>query len=211
MTTIALGAAHPSDPAWTTTAVAWLRQGGVVAYPTETFYGLAVDPCLPAAVEALFDLKGRDARHATPLIACSLEDVVRFCGPLNAASAALAAAFWPGPLSLVLEAPTRLTPAVHAGRGTVAIRVPAHIVARALAAAWGGPLTATSANRSGAPPARTIGDMGRLTGDERVLSIDGGETPGGAPSTIVDARVEPPVLVRDGAIAWNRVLESLYA
>ena len=91
----------------------------------------------------------------------------------------------------------------------MAVRVPDHAVARALAAAWGAPITATSANRSGEPPAQSAATLATLADDPRVLVVDAGSTPGGQPSTIVDARGETPVLVRAGAIAWNRVLESI--
>ena len=191
-------------------AVDWIRQGGIVAFPTDTFYGLAVDPTSSSAVEEVFDLKGRDARAALPLVAASTGQVEALCGPLDSRASRLARAFWPGPLSLVLNAPSSLAPAVHAGQSTAAIRVPAHDLARALCAAWGAPLTATSANRSGEPPARGAHDLRRLSDDARVLIVDGGDTPGGAASTIVDTRGEHVVLVRDGAIAWERVLESVH-
>jgi L-threonylcarbamoyladenylate synthase len=188
-------------------AVARLRQGGIVAFPTDTFYGLAVDPSSAQAVAALFALKGRRAEAAVPFVAASRSQVAAWCG-LSALAATLADAFWPGPLSLICDAPVSVVPGVHAGLGTVAIRVPAHPVARALAEAWGGPLPATSANRSGQPPAVAAADLAALS-EPTVLIVDGGRAAGGAPSTIVDARAEPPILVRAGAIAWDRVLHSI--
>jgi len=188
-------------------AVEWLRSGGVVAYPTDTLYGLAVDPASDSAVRGLFQLKGREVSAALPLVAGSRAQVEAWCG-LSLPGRTLADTFWPGPLSLVLDAPTRVVPAVHAGRRTIAIRVPAHLVARTLAAAWGSPVTATSANRGGAPPAVTANDLADLASD-RLLVIDAGATAGGPPSTIVDARVMPATLVREGAIPWDRVLDSL--
>ena len=190
-------------------AVEWLRGGGIVVLPTDTFYGLAVDPASAVAVRRLFDLKGRSARVALPFIAASTHQVESFCGRFEAQSARIAERFWPGPLSLILDAPPTIAVEVHAGRRTVAIRVPAHPVARALAEAWGGPLTSTSANRSGEPAASRVSQLGSWVHDSHVFVIDGGETPGGIASTIVDARRSPPTLVRDGAIAWERVLESL--
>lgn len=188
-------------------AVSWLREGHVVAYPTDTLYGLAVNPESESAVRLLFQIKGREPSAALPLIAASRAQVDAWCG-LGAASRRLADAFWPGPLSLVCDAPVQVVPAVHAGRRTVAIRVPAHLIARLLASAWGGPITATSANRSGTPPAQRAEDLAALA-DDRLLVIDGGPTAGGPPSTIVDARDTPPLLIREGAISWNRVLHSL--
>ena len=193
-------------------AVAWLASGGVVAFPTDTVYGLAVDPRSRAAVEALFDLKGRDARMAVPLLGASRDQVDRCCGALTGATARLADAFWPGPLSLILDAPPAIDPRAHGGLGTVAVRVPAQTTARALADGFGYLVTATSANRSGEPAATHAGELGALAGDARVYVLDDHDAraaTGRPPSTIVDARATPPVLVRAGAIAWNRVLESL--
>ena len=189
-------------------AVAWLRDGGIVALPTDTLYGLAVDPRSPAAVHALFRLKGRDPGVPLPLIGASREQIEAVCGDFGASTRRLADACWPGPLALIVDAPASIAPAVHAGTGTLAVRVPAHAVARALAGAAGHLLTATSANRSREPPAMTAGALMGLAEDAHVLVVDGGAVPGGAPSTIVDARGARPVLVRAGAIAWDRVLKS---
>jgi L-threonylcarbamoyladenylate synthase len=190
-------------------AVDWLRQGGIVAFPTDTLYGLAVDVASASAVRQLFDLKGRRPRAALPLIAASTPQVEALCGRLGPVAARLAAKFWPGPLSLVLDAPVTLAVEVHGGHRSIAIRVPAHRVAQALGTAWGAPLTATSANRSGEPAPSRADALGSLGADPRVLVIDGGTTPGGAPSTLVDARGPRPRLVREGAVLWSRVLESL--
>jgi L-threonylcarbamoyladenylate synthase len=197
-------------PAELQAAVDWLAAGRVVALPTDTFYGLAADPRSPEAVRRIFEIKGRQAGEALPLVAASLAQVEDGCGRLGARAQRLAARFWPGPLALVVDAPAPLAAGVHGGRGTIAIRVPAHAVTRALCEAWGGPLTATSANRSGAPPARTAAELGDLADDARVLVVDAGAAPGGRPSTIVDVRAASPALVRAGAIDWERVLESLH-
>jgi L-threonylcarbamoyladenylate synthase len=190
-------------------AVRWLERGGIVAFPTDTLYGLAVDPASALAVRDLFDLKGRSARAALPFVASSSQQVELYCGRFGSAEARLASKFWPGPLSLVFDAPASVAAEVHGGRRSVAIRVPAHGVARALAAAWGRPLPATSANRSGSAPAADVAALGELADDPRVFVIDAGAAPGGLPSTIVDARTARPLLVREGAIPWSRVLESL--
>jgi L-threonylcarbamoyladenylate synthase len=194
-------------PADLAEAVSFLRAGGIVAFPTDTLYGLAVDPASPVAVDRLFALKERPASAAVPFVAASVEQVEAWT-TLSADAARLAAAFWPGPLSLICSAPGTIVPAIHAALGTVAVRVPAHRVARALAAAWGSPLPATSANISGRPPAVRVEELAMLA-SAHLMVIDGGPAAGGAPSTIVDARQMPPVLVREGAIAWDRVLDSL--
>ena len=192
-------------------AVEWLRSGGVVAMPTDTLYGLAVDIRNASAVRQLFALKGRDARAALPLIAANLPQVVACGGRLEAREAALAAAFWPGPLSIVREAPAWIVPEVHGGHRTVAIRIPAHTVARRLCEAWGGVLSATSANISGASAVDRAEALGAIAEDPRVFVIDAGVTPGGLPSTLVDVRSARPLLLREGAIPWSRVLEFLHA
>lgn len=179
-----------------------------MAYPTDTSYGLAVDPGATEAVVNLFTLKGRNRASALPLVAASRGQVEAHVARLTGRSATLADTFWPGPLSLIVDAPDWIVPEVHGGEGTVAIRVPDHPVARALAEAFGRPVTATSANRSGAAPALTPDALADLASDERVFMLDAGRTPGGAPSTIVDARVEPPACIRLGAVAWERVLTS---
>jgi L-threonylcarbamoyladenylate synthase len=174
-------------------------------------YGLAVDPASQDAIEALFDVKGRDASRALPFIAASHVQVETWCHRIDPRSAVLARAFWPGPLSLVLDAPTALAAGAIGPHHTVAIRVPAHPVSRALCDLWGAPLPATSANRSGEPPARQVDRLGPIADDDRVLVVDAGDAPGGEPSTIVDVRGEQPILLRRGAIAWERVLRSLEA
>jgi L-threonylcarbamoyladenylate synthase len=197
------------DPESLRPAVAALRRGAVVACPTDTLYGLAVDPRDAAAVDALFAVKRRPAERAVPLVAADLEQVRRTFGGLSPLAERLAARFWPGPVSLVVPAPAAVVPAVHGGVGAVAVRVPAHAVARSLAALFGYPVTATSANRSGAAPAATADEVEAAIGTEVAVILDAGPTPGGLPSTIVDVRGDRPVLVREGAVPWSKVLESL--
>ena len=189
-------------------AADWLRAGGVVVFPTETFYGLAVDPTQADAVRAVFDLKGRPAGMAVPLVAASIAQVEKFLAPLHAVNARLAGAFWPGPLSLILDAPASIAAGVHGGTHTVAVRVPAHETARALAAIFGRPLTATSANYSGEPAVTDVAAIPTITADPRVFVLDGGRTPGGAPSTIVDARAMPVRVIREGAVPADHVLRA---
>jgi L-threonylcarbamoyladenylate synthase len=191
-------------------AANWIRQGGVVVFPTETFYGLAADPTSSDAVAAIIEIKGRSAGLALPLVAASVAQVERFVGPLSGTNARLAAEFWPGPLSLVFDAPAAVVPAVHAGTNTIAIRVPSHPTARALAEVCGHPLTATSANQSGEPALQDVGGFAAFSADRRVFVLDGGRTPGGAPSTIVDARATPVRILRHGAVPEDRVLRSIH-
>jgi L-threonylcarbamoyladenylate synthase len=189
-------------------AGAVVRRGGLIAYPTDTFYGLAVDPRQEAAVGRLFEAKGRPPESALPLIAADL-DQARLVARLTPLAERLAARFWPGPLTLVVEAAGGLAPAVLAGGRTVAVRVPAHAVARRLAEETGVAITATSANRSGDPPAASAAEVEVAVGSSIDALLDAGATRGGAASTIVDATGAVPVLLREGAVAWGRVLESV--
>jgi L-threonylcarbamoyladenylate synthase len=187
-----------------------LRRGGIVAYPTDTFYGLAVDPRRDDAVARLYAAKGRDASMAIPLIAASLGQVEE-AAVVGDPELRLARAFWPGPLTIVMP-PSAAIAARTLGDGpTIALRVPSHVVARALAARFGFCITATSANRSGAPPASDAGEVAeRFSGSDLVdLLLDGGPTPGGPPSTIVEMVGTGLRCVRAGAVAWDRVLRSL--
>jgi L-threonylcarbamoyladenylate synthase len=197
------------EPAAMAQAARILASGGVIAFPTDTLYGLAVDPRQPDAVQRLYRIKLRRVEQAIPLIAASRAQVVACAGELRAMDARLASQFWPGPLTLVVPAWKDLAPAITGEAGTVAIRVPDHSIAQGLAAALGYPVTSTSANRSGqSAPASAIGVTASI-GDAVDLLIDGGATAGGKPSTIVDTSSGAPRLVRLGAIPWERVLESL--
>jgi L-threonylcarbamoyladenylate synthase len=188
-------------------AVRAIAQGGVVAYPTETFYGLAADPRSASAVKRVFEIKRRPADMALPLIAASLDQVADQVGTLTPLARRLASRGWPGPLTLIIPASPRLCADVHLSTGRVAVRVPGHVVSRALAAAAGHALTSTSANISGEPPASSPDAVADALGAVLDVLIDAGQTPGGEPSTIVDATGGAPLLVRAGAIAWERVLE----
>jgi L-threonylcarbamoyladenylate synthase len=189
-------------------AVDVLRDGGIVVFPTDTLYGLAVDPASNAAVGRLFETKGRDPGMAVPLIAADLAQAER-AGRLGSADLRLARAFWPGPLSLVVPARAHLSRRVIADDGTIAVRVPAHRVARELAWAFGNCITATSANRSGQPPVNAVESIVESMVLVVDAVLDAGPTAGGPPSTIVRTAATGPELVRAGAIAWDRVLESL--
>ncbi len=192
-------------------AARWLELGGLVVFPTDTLYGLACDVRQPAAVDAVFDVKGRAAASALPLIACSGAQVEEATGELTERERRVVTQAWPGPLAIIRPAPAWVPPAVHAGTGTVAIRVPDHRVSRLLAESLGWVIAATSANRSGAPPVDRVDRLDAITRDPRVLVVDGGSTPGGPPSTIVNLRDEPPRCVREGAVPWSRVLDWLHA
>jgi len=190
-------------------AAATLRAGGLVAYPTETYYGLAVDVRSGQAVEALFAAKGREREKAIPLVASGLDQLEALGIALTPAARRLAREFWPGPLTLVIPAWPGLAPAVCGQARTAGVRVPGHPVARGLAAAFGYPVASTSANRSGEPPLADPVGVERAVGASIDLLLDGGPAPGGLASTIVDVSGPVPRLVRLGPIAWEQVLECL--
>ena len=179
-----------------------------MAYPTDTLYGLAVDPRSAVAVAKLFSVKRRVPGHAIPLIAAD-EAQAELAGAFTPVARRLVRVFWPGPLSIVVAATDQVCAGVRAADGSVAVRVPDSGVARALAGAFGFCITATSANLTGEPPTASA-DAVRDTLAGRVdYILDAGDAPGGEPSTIVDARGSTIRLVRAGVVPWKRVLESL--
>jgi L-threonylcarbamoyladenylate synthase len=198
-----------ADGLWAVEAAARLREGAVIACPTDTLYGLAADPRLSLAIERLYRIKGRAVDQAIPLIAASLGQLETCGAVLTPAARRLADAFWPGPLTIVVAAWPGLCPEALAGGATVAVRVPDHAAAIALAAALGHPVTSTSANRSGDPPTTDPAVVAAALGGGLDGLVDAGPCPGGPPSTIVDVSSDTPRLVRTGAVAWERVLESL--
>jgi L-threonylcarbamoyladenylate synthase len=189
-------------------AASALAAGLVVAFPTDTLYGLAVDPRNAHAVERLYAAKSRGFDQPLPLIACD-QDQVGQAGALTPLARMLAREFWPGPLTLVIDAHPSLDVRVHAATGRVAVRVPAHTLARALARAAGHPITATSANLAGEPAVASATELSRALVKRIDVLIDGGPTVGGLPSTIVDVTTSTPSLVRAGVVPWARVLEFL--
>jgi L-threonylcarbamoyladenylate synthase len=189
-------------------AVDALRRGGVVAFPTDTLYGLAVDPRSEAAVRRLFAIKSRDAGHAVPLIAASTEQASQ-AAVFDDRAERLASAFWPGPVSIVRPAQAAIREEILGAGRSVAVRVPAHPVARALCQAFGFCLTATSANVSGQPPTSSPRVVTNTLGELVDYVLDDGDSPGGQPSTIVDLCGPEPRLVRAGAVSWKRVLRSI--
>jgi len=193
------------DPTTIARAVTTLRDGGVVAIPTDTLYGLAADPWNPAAVARVFAVKGRGSNRALPLIAADLAQVSVWIGEMDPMAVRLAERFWPGPLTLIVRAPQTLAPEVTAGAPTVGIRVPSHSVARALCAAFERPVTATSANISGKSATDDPNEVVAQLSSGLDLLLDAGTTPGGPASTIVDVTQREPQLIRAGAVAWEDV------
>jgi L-threonylcarbamoyladenylate synthase len=195
------------EPAVIREAAEMIREGLVVAYPTDTLYGLAVDPRNEQAVRRLYDLKGRPEESALTLIAADVAHV-RAAGDMTPQAERLAARWWPGPLTIVVRARPILARGMLAGGVTVGLRIPDHLVAVALARDTGFCVTATSANRSGATAAVTAAAVAAALPDVDAI-LDAGPARGGASSTIVDASTRVVGLVRQGVVPWERVLKSL--
>jgi L-threonylcarbamoyladenylate synthase len=186
-------------------AVARLRAGGLVAMPTETVYGLAADARNPEAVRRIFAAKGRPADHPLIVHLPSVEAMAEWAAGVPEAARRLADAFWPGPLTLVLPKAASVDPVVTGGQDTVGLRMPAHPVAQALLAAFGGAVAAPSANRFGRiSPTRAEHVRVEFPGGE-VLVLDGGPSEVGLESTIVDLSGATPRLLRPGAIPASAI------
>lgn len=180
-------------------AAAVLRGGGLVAFPTETFYGLGALALDRVAVRRIFELKGRAETKPLLVLVDSLAMAERV-GDFGPAAHELAARHWPGALTLVVRARAGVPTEVTAGTGTIGVRVSPHPVARGLVKAVGAPVTAPSANASGAPPPTTAEAVLAYFRDRIELVLDGGPTPGGEPSTVLDTTTDPPRILRQGAV-----------
>lgn len=177
-----------------------LRAGGLVAFPTETFYGLGAAGLDAAGARRVFEAKGRPASMPLLLLVDSRAMAAAITLEIPPRARELMDRHWPGALTLVLRAAARVPDAVTAGTGTVGVRVPAHPVARGLVRALGEPVTAPSANPTGAPPPCTADEVVAGLGGAVDLVLDAGPTPGGAPSTVLDVTVDPPRVIRQGAV-----------
>ncbi|MBE9527719.1 MAG: threonylcarbamoyl-AMP synthase [Proteobacteria bacterium] len=186
-------------------AVEAIRAGGVVAYPTETFYALGVDPFNSAAVERLLKLKVRPDGKPISLIikdACVLRTITP---ELSTVVLKLSRAFWPGPLTIVLRAVESIPEAITAGSGSVGVRVSSSPVAGRFAAELSTPITATSANPAGAAPPVTAKEVIDFFGSSIDVIIDGGTLPGAPASTVVDATGAKPEILRAGTIGAKEI------
>ena len=182
-----------------------LRAGGVVAFPTETYYGLAVDPFNQEAIARLFALKGRSADKPVLLIIDNPSQLANLVAEIPPPFALLMEKFWPGPLTLVFPGARSLPGMLTGHRGTIGVRVSSHPVARQLVRAFGRPITATSANFSGHPAAVTPCGVRDQLGPGLDVVIDGGETPGGQGSTLLGYHEGKVCLLRAGVIPFAEI------
>ena len=184
-----------------------VSEGGVIAFRTDTFYGLGADPFNATAVARIRELKGREENKPILLLLSDASVADRFIADRSRAFEDVARKFWPGPLTIVGVAVANLPAEITAGTGTVGVRVPADSDVRELLRECGGALTATSANPSGSEPARSSKEVIEYFGDRIDLVIDSGEVTATEPSTVLDVTTLPPRVVREGAI---RFLQDLH-
>lgn len=199
------------DPAALGRAADLLRSGGLVAFPTDTVYGLAARAWDAAAVARIYRAKARPAEKAIPVLAATLRQIEQLTGPLSPAVEALAAHFWPGPLTVVLPCRAALPEIVLAGMGTVAVRIPDHPLALQLFRQAGEPLAVTSANLSGHANPLTADEVLRQLAGRIDAVLDGGCCPGGAPSTVVDLTTGQPAILRLGPVSEAAIRAALCA
>lgn len=201
----------PDDAIGRAEAIDALRHGALIGLPTDTVYGIAVALDVPDAIDRLFAAKSRPPDRAIMVLVDSLDQVAGLVEVTESARV-LAEAFWPGGLTLVLpvRAGAGIPAGLTAGGGSLGVRVPDHPTPRALARAIG-PLPTTSANRSGEPAANVAGDVLAALGDALDVVIDGGPSPGGIASTVIDCAAVRPRLIRSGAIIPRRLAAALEA
>jgi L-threonylcarbamoyladenylate synthase len=188
--------------------LSFLRSGGVIAFPTDTAYGLGADPYNGGAVRRIFELKGRPETKPILLLVNSVA-MARSISILSERALALAKRFWPGPLTMILPAREAVPEFVTAGTGTVGIRWPNAAFALRLVDALNQPITATSANRSGMPASVTAAEVCAQFGDTIDMVVDGGELPARGGSTLLDLTATPARILREGPIAEAELSEML--
>ena len=186
-----------------------LAEGGLVAFPTDTVYGVGAHAFQPDAVERIYTAKVRPRDKAIPILLAQADDLALVAEGITETAWLLAERFWPGGLTLVLPKKANIPDVVSAGGSTVAVRVPNHPVPLALIAALGAPLAATSANLSGHPSPVTAGEVEAELGGRIELILNGGRCPGGVPSTVLDLTADPPAILRAGAIAVEEINAAL--
>jgi L-threonylcarbamoyladenylate synthase len=197
---VAVDPAAP-DPGAIAEAAEVIVAGGLVAFPTETVYGLGADALNAAAVQRIFAAKGRPADNPLIVHVADPAEVEGLTAALPETARLLMARCWPGPLTLVVPAAPQVPLVTRGGLGTVAVRMPAHPVALALIRAAGCPIAAPSANRSGRPSPTTARHVLADLGDAIDLVLDGGPTPVGVESTVLDLTTSPPSVLRPGGVA----------
>lgn len=182
-----------------------IHEGGVVAVPTESFYGLAVHALDEKAIERLFAVKRRREDNPVLILIPSKEGLSSYVTEASEKDRKLMERFWPGGLTMVFFAGPILPRSLTAGTGKIGVRLSSHPVPTELARAVGAPITGTSANRSGRPSCSTAEEVMEALGEDIDLILDGGKTPGGKGSTVLDVTIDPPVVLREGIVSRNEL------
>ena len=181
-------------------AIEILKKGGIVAYPTDTVYGLGADPLNKRAVDKIYRAKKRPHNQPLPLLLADKSDLSKVASTLPDIVWKLAGRFWPGGLTLVLKKSAWVPGYLTAGGDSIAVRIPNHAIPITLARGLGCPIIGTSANISGKPSPLTAHEVREQLGKEVDLIIDGGRCPGGIDSTVLDVSGQIPALIREGAV-----------
>lgn len=189
--------------------VAAVSAGGVIAFRTDTFYGLGADPFSSSAVQKIKSLKGREENKPILVLISDLKQLDRLIEKRPSTFDDLAKRFWPGPLTIIGAATSGVPEELTAGTNTVGVRLPNDDSVRALVRSCGGVLTATSANPSDEPPARTAEEVFKYFEERIDLIVDGGAAKTDQPSTVIDATGDEVNLVREGVITWKRIQDDL--
>ncbi len=185
--------------------VRMLRAGGVAAVPTDTLYGVLADALDDSAVGKVFDAKTRAVSTPLPIFISSIDDLFRYGSRVPEVAFRLANEFWPGKLTIVVPRSPLLSSLVSGGLDTIGMRIPDHPVPRAIVALLRSPVTATSANISGMPSLTSGADVARELGERLDIVFDGGELQPSMPSTVIDTSSQPPLILREGAVAVSDI------
>jgi L-threonylcarbamoyladenylate synthase len=188
-----------------TRAAEIIARGGIIAYPTETFYGLGADATNEKAIQKIFAIKGRNFKNPISLIIGQTDDICPLVQDVPQTAKKLMAEFWPGALTIVFQAADIVSPLLTAGRGKIGLRVSSHPGAQGIIQKLKRPLTATSANLTGAPECVNASDVALQLGDKIDAIVDLGQTTGDQSSTIIDVTCDPPVILREGAISRTTI------
>jgi L-threonylcarbamoyladenylate synthase len=177
-----------------------LLSGGTVAFPTESFYGLAVNIMDNDAIMRLYSIKGRQKRLPILILIPNRDSLERYVKEIPEIAIKIMDEYWPGGITLIFRANDKISPLLTAETGKIAIRLSSHNVATGLARAVGYPISGTSANKSGQPSCTNAEEVYDAIGKELDMILDGGETRGGKGSTIIDVTIDPPRLIREGMV-----------
>ncbi|MEN8245933.1 MAG: L-threonylcarbamoyladenylate synthase [Thermodesulfobacteriota bacterium] len=200
--------ARDPDPQMVAAAADLLKTGGLLIFPTTGLYGLGADALNPASVKKIFKIKQRDLSKPILVLVKDASELGRIAEKVPGAASALMNAFWPGALTIILEAHIELPDVLTGGTGKIGIRVPKHPVASALVNAFDGPITGTSANLSGQAGCSYVADLDPGVVQRVDIVLDAGPLKGGVGSTVVDATSDPPLVLREGAVSKQQ-LESV--